>query len=94
MTPETLKHFFIMSNEGNEKKTRTSGASVMRTVFGIFMIVRYVGMGVLFLIDFFNWETAPWGWLRWVAGFGLIIYGIWRAYRQFAGIDRNIGDEY
>ena len=47
-----------MSNEGNEKKTRTSGASVMRTVFGIFMIVIYVGMGVLFLIDFFNWEIG------------------------------------
>ena len=77
-----------MSNEGNENK----GARTARTIFGIFMIIIYVGMGVLLLINFFKWESGPWEWLRWARGNLFIVYGFWRAYRQFKGIDRNIGD--
>lgn len=77
-----------MSNEGNEN----NGARTARTIFGIFMIIIYVGMGVLLLINFFQWESGPWEWLRWVGGVLLIVYGFWRAYRQFKGIDQNIGD--
>ena len=33
-----------------------------------------------------------WQWLRWVGGCLFIVYGLWRAYRQFKGIDRNVGD--
>ncbi len=29
--------------------------TVMRAVFGIIMIIVYVGMGVLLLINYFNW---------------------------------------
>ena len=29
--------------------------TVMRSIFGIIMIIIYVGMGVLLLINFFNW---------------------------------------
>lgn len=83
----------IMSYEDNNRKRLPSTASIMRATFGIFMIVIYVGMGILFLIDFFGWDVAPWGWLRWIVGPVMIIYGFWRAYRQFAGIDRNFGDE-
>lgn len=78
-----------MSKDGIENK----GAKTSRTIFGIFMIIIYVGMGVLLLINFFGWESGPWEWLRWVGGVLLIVYGIWRGYRQFAGIDRTIGDE-
>ena len=77
-----------MSNEGNENK----GARTARTIFGIFMIIIYVGMGVLLLINYFKWESGPWEWLRWAGGILFIVYGFWRAYRQFKGIDRNIGD--
>lgn len=28
---------------------------IMRTIFGIIMVIVYVGMGVLLLINFFNW---------------------------------------
>lgn len=79
-----------MSNEGNNKKRNP--VSPARTIFGIFMILVYIGMGTLFLIGFFGWETGPWAWLRWVAGILLIVYGIWRGCRQFSGLDRNIGD--
>lgn len=60
--------------------------SVMRTIFGIIMIIIYVGMGVLLLINFFGWG-GDWAWTRYVVGIVLIIYGLWRAYRQIKGID-------
>lgn len=53
------------------------------------MILIYVGMGVLLLINFFNW-TANWAWTRYVVGIVLIIYGFWRAYRQYKGIDSRL----
>jgi len=64
--------------------------SSMRVVFGIIMVIVYVGMGVLLLINFFDWGPGVWQWLRWVGGTVLIIYGIWRAIRQFWGIDSAI----
>ena len=54
------------------------------------MVIVYIGMGVLFLMDFFGWyENNSLAWTRWVIGIGLIVYGVFRAYRQFAGIDYN-----
>lgn len=54
--------------------------------FGIFMIIVYVAVGVLLIINFFNWEPS-FAWVRWVLGVLLIIYGIFRGYRQFSGSD-------
>ena len=59
---------------------------VMRAIFGIIMIIVYVGMGVLLLINFFGWN-GDWAWTRYVVGVVLVIYAIWRAYRQVKGID-------
>lgn len=59
---------------------------IMRAIFGIIMIIVYVGMGVLLLINFFNWG-GDWAWTRYIVGVVLVIYGIWRAYRQVKGID-------
>ncbi len=61
----------------------------LRTIFGIVMILIYVGMGVLLLINFFNWDT-DWAWTRYIVGTVLIIYGFWRAYRQYNGIDSRL----
>ncbi|QCD35783.1 hypothetical protein [Muribaculum gordoncarteri] len=77
-----------MSNEG----TGNNGGKTARTIFGIIMIIIYVGMGILLLINYFNWMDNGWQWLRWVGGCLFIVYGLWRAYRQFKGIDRNVGD--
>ncbi len=60
--------------------------TVMRAVFGIIMIIVYVGMGVLLLINYFNWG-GDWAWTRYVVGVMLIIYGIYRAWRQIKGVD-------
>ena len=62
---------------------------MVRTVFGIIMILIYVGMGVLLLINFFGWQS-DWAWTRYVVGIVLIIYGFWRAYRQYKGIDSRL----
>lgn len=62
----------------------TGTPSKMRYVFGIFMICIYIGMGCLVLFDFFKWE---WQWLRWTAGSLFLIYGFWRGYRQFKGMN-------
>lgn len=67
----------------------TAVGGVARTIFGIIMIIIYVGMGVLLLINFFDWGSS-WNWLRWGGGILFILYGVWRAIRQFKGIDSSI----
>lgn len=71
-----------MSNNGSN--------GLLRAIFGIIMIIIYVGMGVLILCGTFGWFGGSWMWLRWTAGILLIVYGIWRAYRQFAGVDTPV----
>ncbi len=60
---------------------------IMRAVFGIFMVVVYVGMGVLLLVNFFNWEQGNWTWTRYLVGVVLVVYGLWRGWRQYKGLD-------
>lgn len=85
---KTLEDIRRERKEQQDAKMRPN--NVMRTIFGIIMIIVYVGMGVLFLIDFFNWDQFSWGWTRYIVGIVLIIYGGWRAYRQFKGIDSSM----
>ena len=68
------------------EKAGSKANTTMRAIFGIIMIVIYVGMGVLLLINFFNW-APDYDIARYIVGPVLIIYGIWRAYRQVKGID-------
>lgn len=70
-------------------RDRPSTPGIMRNIFGIFMIVVYVGMGVLLFINFFRFDASM-AWLRYVGGVMFILYGIWRAYRQAKGIDSNV----
>lgn len=58
--------------------------AVMGTIFGIIMIIVYVGMGILLLINFFGWDSS-WAWTRFVVGPVLIVYGLFRAYREYTG---------
>lgn len=78
---------YRLENTDDSRKSGTPGISgIMRLIFGIFMVIIYVGMGVLLLTNFFGWNT-DWAWTRYVVGVVLIIYGFWRAYRQIKGID-------
>ncbi len=56
-------------------------------IFGLIMIIVYVGMGVALLANAFPWISGEWAWLRWTAGVLLIIYGIFRAWRYIKGIN-------
>lgn len=69
-----------------EEAEASKGNAIMRSIFGIIMIIIYVGMGVLLLINFFGWD-GDWAWTRYLVGVVLVIYGFWRAYRQFKGWD-------
>lgn len=80
-TPEDRRRQREEENAGAFKPN-----NIMRTIFGIIMVIVYVGMGVLLLINFFNW-SGDWAWTRYMVGIVLIIYGFWRAYRQVKGID-------
>lgn len=73
-----------------QENNRVQIPSVMRIVFGIIMIVIYVGMGILLLINFFSWQGEVLTWVRWIGGIMFIIYGIWRAIRQFWGLDTSL----
>lgn len=74
----------------DERSTSGKGAATARTIMGIIMIIIYVGMGVLILCNVFPWISGSWEWLKWAAGILLIVYGLWRAYRQFSGIDTSV----
>lgn len=56
----------------------------MRLAFGIFMIIVYVGMGVLFLTNVF--DIVNYG-VSIAIGVLLCIYGIWRGYRLYKGMN-------
>lgn len=74
-----------------EEERRPTAAKPIRIAFGIFMIIIYIGMGILLLINFFNYPDET-GWLigRYVVGIVLIIYGLWRAYREVTGMQTRL----
>ena len=74
-----------MSND--DKRDATGTPKTMRNVFGIIMILVYLAVGILFLTGFFAPIYGSWTWLRWVGGILFVVYGLWRGYRQFTGID-------
>lgn len=65
-----------------------SGAATpkgMKFIFGIFMIIIYLGMGYLMFVNFFDW-TEDYTWARFSLGTLFVLYGFWRGYRQFKGM--------
>lgn len=71
----------------------TGTPRTMNYIFGIIMIVVYLAMGVLFFCGFFDPLYGSWTWMRWAGGGLFVVYGIWRAYRQFSGMDVKTGDD-
>ncbi|MGM9860230.1 MAG: hypothetical protein ACI31C_05675 [Muribaculaceae bacterium] len=59
-------------------------STILGITFGIFMVIVYVGMGYLLMTDFFPMITeSRIAWLRWFMGPILVIYGIYRGWRQY-----------
>lgn len=63
-----------LENNGNPKG--------MRIAFGIFMILVYLAVGLLFIFDVFNIDNQT---ISIIVGAVLIAYGIWRGYRLYRG---------
>lgn len=55
-----------------------------RLVFGIFMILVYLAVGLLFIFDVFNIDNTA---VSASVGGVLCAYGIWRGYRLFKGMN-------
>ena len=55
-----------------------------RLVFGIFMVIVYVAVGLLFIFDVFNIDNVA---VSAVVGGLLCLYGVWRVYRQYKGMN-------
>ena len=68
-----------MSRDNKQSKA----PATLQTIFGLVMVVVYLAVGVLFLIGFFAPLYGSWTWIRWVGGAMFLVYGLWRAYRQF-----------
>lgn len=54
----------------------------MRLWFGIFMVVIYLGVGLLFIFDVFSIDNTA---ISCTVGGLLIVYGIFRGYRLYRG---------
>lgn len=52
-----------------------------RIAFGIFMILVYLGVGVLFILNVLNIDKA----ISIVIGSLLCVYGVWRGIRLYKG---------
>ena len=78
-----------MHGNDDDNNRRQGSGRLVRWVYTIFMVVLYIGMGILLLLNFFEW-APEYTWPRNIVGIVLIIYGIWRAYRHYAGIGSRL----
>ena len=58
----------------------------VKMVFGIFMVLVYLGMAGLLAVNFFDWSLTPlWNAVRWFFVVIFAAYGIYRGYRELKG---------
>lgn len=73
-------------------------SKIIRYTIGLIMMAFYIGVGVILLGGFdlgivaieqylYNIDSNGLEWVRWIIGAILVLYGIWRGYRQFKGLD-------
>lgn len=80
---EYRRKMHAQDGQDEGRKVVPSPSRSVGIAFGIFMIIVYVGVGVLLLINFFNWTSFDV--MRYILAIVLIIYGVFRAYRMFVG---------
>lgn len=66
-----------MDNNSNSPKG-------MRLAFGIFMILVYVAVGIMFFLDIFHIDNNA---VSYTIGALLCAYGVFRAYRLYKGMN-------
>lgn len=58
----------------------------LKMLFGIFMVLVYLGMAGLLAVNFFDWSLTPlWNAVRWFFVVIFAAYGIYRGYRELKG---------
>lgn len=58
----------------------------VKMVFGIFMVLVYLGVAALMAINFFDWADTPlWTAVRWFFAIVFAVYGLYRGYREIKG---------
>ena len=72
---------------GNNRTARSRGA-LMMYIFGIFMLVFYLGMAYMFLFSRVLAERMS-PTVRYVMGGVFLLYGVYRLYRQVKPTDRD-----
>lgn len=55
-----------------------------RLIFGIFMVIVYIGVGILFFTNVFAIDNET---ISYVIGGLLCLYGLWRGYRLYKGMN-------
>lgn len=56
----------------------------MRILFGIFMILFYIGIGIIFILNIFDVINQT---VSIIIGALLCAYGVWRGYRLYKGMN-------
>ena len=74
-----------------EKDRRRKRMSTVYYIFGIFMVLFYVGMAYVMIFSpiFVKSISAP---IRYSMGMLFLLYGIFRGYRQVKDMKSNFGD--
>ncbi len=67
---------------GSENRNHPGAPKAMRLWFGIFMVLIYIGVGLLFFFDVFSIDNNA---ISYTVGALLILYGIFRGYRLYKG---------
>lgn len=66
----------------NGQKNNNQAPKSARVVFGIFMVLIYLGVGLLFIFNVYSIREPVIGY---IVGGILCAYGIWRGYRLYKG---------
>ena len=56
----------------------------MRLAFGIFMVIVYLAVGIMFITNIFNIDNNS---ISIIVGALLCVYGVWRGYRLYKGMN-------
>ena len=67
---------------GSENRNHPGAPKAMRLWFGIFMVLIYIGVGLLFFFDVFSIDNNA---ISYTVGARLILYGSFRGYRLYKG---------
>ncbi len=70
--------------KGYDNDNRPMAPKGARLAFGILMIIIYVGVGLLFIFNVFDIINYA---VSCVIGAILCVYGVWRAYRLYKGMN-------